>query len=564
VTVAHQDSPEDASAFARAASNVASTGRAASGPDTKLTPQLTYGHDQDKEKAAGEAHLRAANSHKRAASKANKAGDASAAVHHEQHAAAHMNCATDHAKNAGSVWDHEKHPLNDAGKLDARDLQRDVERFDLSVGTMGERQRTPQGGLVVPSNLTRTGVFEYRMPDGSRRRELRHPDDVFHPDSLATYPIAPVTVDHPGRVGPHNWKTHAVGTIGPGVRRNGDFVSGDVHLQHGDAMDRAERGDLKEISCGYTCDIDPTPGQYQGKPFDVAQKNIRINHVAIGPSGWGRMGPETRMHLDSAAAISGELDGASGDARYLRDDSGNRPRSGESKTMTPEEKAAQEKADSDALAAKLNADLTKAQREVEQARADAKAASTSGEKLAAQAREDQAKIATLSAENELLKHQVERSRSDGKTAEQKRAADAEEQRKVEELITLRADARMVFATVDDPEGKSWKADGKNADAIRREIILHLEPSLKLDGVEVISDSLYTVAISHERRAHKARADALAVANAPRRQDGEDEPGEGDDDDAPDAAAARKGMIKRKKDAWKMPKKDRAKMAGASK
>ena len=35
--------------------------------------------------------------------------------------------------------------------------------------------------------LTRVGIFEYRRPDGSIRRELRLPEEVFAPESLASY-----------------------------------------------------------------------------------------------------------------------------------------------------------------------------------------------------------------------------------------------------------------------------------------------------------------------------------------------------------------------------------------
>jgi hypothetical protein len=446
-----------------------------------------------------------------------------------------------------------------------------VFRLDLSSGSVGDRKRTPQGGLIAPSNLTRTGVFEYRMPDGSRRRELRHPDDVFAPDSLATYSGAPVTVDHPGRVGPSNWKTHAVGHVGgrDTINRNGDFVSGEVHIQHGDAMERAESGELREISCGYTCDIDPTPGHYLGQPYDVSQRKIRMNHVALGPRGWGRMGSDTKMHLDSATAVSGEVGvgpgEVPGEGHYLRADQSNRPRSGESKTMATEAEIAQQKAESDAQAAKLAQDLEKARTDALEAREDAKNAKTESEKLAAQQRADKAEIATLKAEKEVLEMQIARSRNDGKTAEEKRAADAQRQREVEEIVTLRQDARMVFATVEDPAGAGWKADGKDADAIRREILVYLEPTVKLDSIDGLDEKargpalgrIYEVVIANKRRTDKARADAEKVASGSRVDGiGDDPDGDGDGDDEPNAEMARKGMIKRKKDAWKMPKKDR--------
>ena len=55
------------------------------------------------------------------------------------------------------------------------DLQQ-VYRLDLSSGEVKARKRTPQGGLVADANLTRTGVFPYRMEGGGTRRELRSPE----------------------------------------------------------------------------------------------------------------------------------------------------------------------------------------------------------------------------------------------------------------------------------------------------------------------------------------------------------------------------------------------------
>jgi hypothetical protein len=191
-------------------------------------------------------------------------------------------------------------------------------------------------------------------------------------------------------------------------------------------------------------------------------------------------------------------------------------------------------------------------------------AKTDGEKAAAAAREANAKIASLEAQNEVLKRQVDSQRHDGITAEQKKAEEAAQQAKLEELIGLRSDARMVFGTVDDPEGKTWKADGKNADAIRREVIVALEPTVKLDSLDGSGlRGVYEVAIAGKRRTDKARAEALAAVTGPRREDGGKGMGDDDDDEEePDAGKARMAMIKRKKDAWKTSKKDRRGKAAA--
>lgn len=43
-------------------------------------------------------------------------------------------------------------------------------------------------------------------------------------------------------------------------------------------------------------------GTYQGEDFDARQTNIRYNHVAIGPLGWGRAGRNVGLRLDALDA----------------------------------------------------------------------------------------------------------------------------------------------------------------------------------------------------------------------------------------------------------------------
>lgn len=239
--------------------------------------------------------------------------------------------------------------------------------------------------------------------------------------------------------------------------------------------------------------------------------------------------------------------------------------------LTPEQQAAadvaaaQKKAAEDADKIKsdrLEADLQKARIEAATARDDAAMAKTEIEKRDAEKRELQAQLNSTRVENELLKHQAARRQDAAGNADQERARRAETQRTVEELIQLRSDARMVFATTDDPEGKDWKADGKDADAIRREIIAQLEPSVKLDSLNAVSPSLYGVVIQHERKRQEAHAAAKAAAEGPRRADAEGGGGGDDDEEEPNAEQARKDMVKRKKDGWKMGRKDKGKMPPA--
>lgn len=180
-----------------------------------------------------------------------------------------------------------------------------VNRYDYASGSVASHRRTPQGGLIADARLTRTGVLSYLQPDGSSWREFRPPEEVFHADSLATLAHAPLTIDHPAIVTPNNWKGVAVGHVAGMPERDGDYVAAPLRIHDADAIDKTESGDLQELSCGYACALDKTPGVYRGESYDAIQRNIRYNHVAAGPAGWGRAGPEVRMRLDGGCAVSG-------------------------------------------------------------------------------------------------------------------------------------------------------------------------------------------------------------------------------------------------------------------
>jgi hypothetical protein len=165
---------------------------------------------------------------------------------------------------------------------------------------LGKVERTPSGGVKVPANLTRIGVLPYTLPDGGVRRELRHPDEVFAADSLATLAGAPVTDLHPSvPVRPSNWRKLSVGHVADDVRGDGKFVSARLMIQDAEEIAAVERGDRKELSCGYTCSLDETPGEFNGERYDAIQRSIRYNHVALGPEGWGRAGGEVALRLDA-------------------------------------------------------------------------------------------------------------------------------------------------------------------------------------------------------------------------------------------------------------------------
>jgi len=177
----------------------------------------------------------------------------------------------------------------------------DVTRFDY--GSIGGIERTQVGGIKVAARLTRVGVLKYRLFDGSVRRELRLPDEVFKADSMGTLEEATVTdlQHHRGMLHAGNWKEATLGHA-RGIRQDGDFVAGDLIIQDAKTAAEVESKKLSDISCGYRCKLDWQEGEWKGEHYDAIQRDIRYNHVAVLPPGKGRAGTDVSIRLDGTDA----------------------------------------------------------------------------------------------------------------------------------------------------------------------------------------------------------------------------------------------------------------------
>lgn len=176
----------------------------------------------------------------------------------------------------------------------------EVLRFDFN-GSSGEFKRTAQGFLRVTARLSKTGIFHY-----DNTREFRPEEEIFRVDSLESLKGAPVTDLHPSEKGadsfitPANTRDHIIG-ITESIECDGPYREGSLLIFHEDAIKAIERGERKEISLGYKCRLDKTPGSVNGEVYDAIQRDIIVNHVAIGPKGWGRAGSDCSIRTDSSS-----------------------------------------------------------------------------------------------------------------------------------------------------------------------------------------------------------------------------------------------------------------------
>lgn len=154
---------------------------------------------------------------------------------------------------------------------------------------------TEEGYLVDHPIVTTCGIFEYKNEDGSTRRELRLPENVFNEKSLESYKGKPIIITHDaGEVDKENVRREQIGTIMSAGYPDGDNVRCEIIIHDTNALKKCG---LKELSLGYSLDTDDTPGVWKGEKYDCIQKNIEINHLAL--VGEARAGEAARLNIDS-------------------------------------------------------------------------------------------------------------------------------------------------------------------------------------------------------------------------------------------------------------------------
>jgi hypothetical protein len=167
-------------------------------------------------------------------------------------------------------------------------------------------ETTSQGYLIFEIAAARTGLQSYidaTSPTG-RRVEYRSLEEITHPDSLASWMHAPLTLYHQGLITLANSREHKRGYIfaGPRIERLAD---GEDYLIFAALADDPELVEgirtrkYVEGSAGYDSWFVGRPGEHRGVRYDGLQTLIRINHEALLPPGMARAGRLARVQLDA-------------------------------------------------------------------------------------------------------------------------------------------------------------------------------------------------------------------------------------------------------------------------
>jgi len=324
-------------------------------------------------------------------------------------------------------------------------------RYDYSTGEYLTLPATfhEDGTLTARSIITSIGVFPYRQPDGSIRRELRPPEEVFSKETLDSFNGLPIYVGH--RMGKDGLEKDQAKrdewTVGIARNPIGDnvYVATEVEIKRQDGIEAVKSG-IRSFSAGYSCDVEPSAGVWCGVPYDAIQRKIRGDHLALVPV--GRQGDQAVLRMDSAEMVIGD------DAALAVEDTN----SNKEGRMADNMKTIQlDSVDYEAEPAVIDAYLK------EKSRADSL-------ENTVQAKESE--IAKLEAERDSAKEKLD-------SVEQK-LAELEASHLDEAEINKRVQARIDLMALANDAKAEVKVDMSDMD-IKKAIVLAVYPKTSLDG-----------------------------------------------------------------------------------
>lgn len=153
---------------------------------------------------------------------------------------------------------------------------------------------------VADNPISREGIFPYSgaqvgHTDRGRIFQVYRPgEELSAPDALASFRLMPIIDDHT-MLGEGHTPAEDVGVagvIGENVKFDRGVMTANLKI-FSKALAQKIKNGKTELSCGYRCVYDFTPGVWNGQPYDVIQRQIRANHLALVDE--GRMGPEVSI-----------------------------------------------------------------------------------------------------------------------------------------------------------------------------------------------------------------------------------------------------------------------------
>jgi hypothetical protein len=174
----------------------------------------------------------------------------------------------------------------------------------VALDRASARRSDANGWFEVADNpISKVGVFDYHgstlpdAPDPARvYRVYRPAEELGAPSFLDSMRLIPWINDHEmlgeqiGGTPTDQYGVH--GVVGQDSRFDGTYVRSNIKVYSAKMAADLQAG-KKELSLGYQCRIDWTPGHFDGQRYDCIQRDLRANHLALVTE--GRMGPDVAV-----------------------------------------------------------------------------------------------------------------------------------------------------------------------------------------------------------------------------------------------------------------------------
>ena len=162
------------------------------------------------------------------------------------------------------------------------------------------------GYITIPDNpISKEGIFEYSGAqvgltgaDANKIvRVYRPAEELADPECIESFKLLPFVNEHAmlgseddGLMPPE--RKGVEGMIGESVYFDPPYLRGNLRIVSESLKNAINAGKI-ELSPGYRCVYDLTPGEWNGQRYDAVQRRIRGNHLALVEE--GRTGPDVAV-----------------------------------------------------------------------------------------------------------------------------------------------------------------------------------------------------------------------------------------------------------------------------
>ncbi|MCK5133217.1 MAG: DUF2213 domain-containing protein [Candidatus Sabulitectum sp.] len=179
---------------------------------------------------------------------------------------------------------------------------------NVTLPATSTRELTPEGYLKATAAITMVGVQMYPARDfGIDSDELvgvlRPKETVFHPETISTIKLKPITLHHPqDDVDSKNFNRLTIGTVGETVEAlDSEHLGASIQIMDDDVVKKVLAREIDELSLGYDVWVISEEGTFNGAGYLFKMDGpMTNNHLAVVPE--GRCGDSVKI-LDKGESI---------------------------------------------------------------------------------------------------------------------------------------------------------------------------------------------------------------------------------------------------------------------